>query len=90
MQVAMGADRIADRALFLVLAFNITHLEQQLRKAYSDWDARTVGRNAADLLTAFWSSTHWLITYRSVQMVSRSDSPASSSTVAGGDEALER
>jgi hypothetical protein len=73
-----------------VLAFNITHLGQQLRNAYSDRDVRTIGRDAADSLTAFWSSTHWLITHRIVRTVSTSDSTASSSTVAGGDEARTR
>jgi hypothetical protein len=68
MQATIVADRIADRALFLVLAFNITHLEQQLRKACADQDVRTVGRDAADLLNAFWSSTHWLITNGRVEI----------------------
>jgi hypothetical protein len=47
---AIVVDRIADRALFLVLASNITHWKQQLRKACSDRDVRTVGREAAGSL----------------------------------------
>jgi SNF2 family DNA or RNA helicase len=61
LQAAIVGDRIGGHALFLVLASNITHWDQQLRKACPDRDVRTVGRDAADSLLAFWLSTHWLI-----------------------------
>jgi hypothetical protein len=52
--------------------------------------AHSVGATPPTPLTAFSSSTQWLITHRIVQAVSRLDSTASSSSVAGGDEARTR
>jgi hypothetical protein len=54
LQAAIVADRIGGRALFL------QHCDPQLRKACPRRDVRTVGRDAAESMTAFWPSTHWL------------------------------
>jgi hypothetical protein len=56
-QAAIVADRIriGGRALYF------QHWDPQLRKACPLRDVRTVGHDAAESMTAFCSSTHWLI-----------------------------
>jgi hypothetical protein len=61
LQAAIVADRIGGRALFLVPACNISHWDAQLCETCTHLDVRTVGRDAAESMTAFWLSTHWLI-----------------------------